>query len=113
MFTFTLLEHAAPGQPAHWDLLIDDGNERVPTWRLAADPIAAAGQPVPAERIADHRRLYLAYEGEVSGGRGRVRRVDQGAAVVTSWPPPAVRGTLMGKRLCGTFAITGGVLVVG
>ena len=29
-------------------------------------------------RLADHRRMYLEYEGEVSGGRGEVMQVAEG-----------------------------------
>jgi hypothetical protein len=31
-----------------------------------------------ADRIGDHREVYLGFEGEVSGGRGTVRRVASG-----------------------------------
>lgn len=37
-------------------------------------PPAALG----AERLADHRRVYLEYEGPLSGDRGEVRRVASG-----------------------------------
>ncbi len=77
---FVLLQHDPPdaGQPPHWDFLIEvAGRELLPTWRLAANPLASPG-PIAAERIADHRRLYLDYEGEIGGGRGRVRRLDHG-----------------------------------
>ena len=46
------------------------------TWRLPALP--ATGEPLDAERIGDHRLLYLDYEGPVSGGRGSVQRIDGG-----------------------------------
>lgn len=36
------------------------------------------GQRLDAERIADHRRDYLTYEGPVSGDRGEVRRLATG-----------------------------------
>jgi hypothetical protein len=34
--------------------------------------------PQAAEKLADHRQDYLTFEGEISGGRGRVERVEQG-----------------------------------
>jgi hypothetical protein len=46
------------------------------TWRLAAPPSARAR--VAAEPLADHRLVYLDYEGPVSGNRGTVRRWDAG-----------------------------------
>lgn len=44
-------------------------------------PIHSLGMPgeCRAERIADHRRIYLEYEGPLSGGRGEVSRVARGA----------------------------------
>lgn len=45
-------------------------------WRLLTEP--AAGIEIVAEVLPDHRRLYLDYEGPVSGGRGTVTRWDAG-----------------------------------
>ena len=75
---FALLEHdtsmAAAVTPAergrHWDLLVEvPGCERLPTWRLERNPLVDAGE-ISAQRIGDHRRRYLEYEGEISGGAG-------------------------------------------
>lgn len=70
---FVILEHDWPTR--HWDLLLEDGNVLL-AWRLLAEP--EPGARVRAERNADHRRLYLDYEGPVSGGRGNVKRWDWG-----------------------------------
>src|SRR5262249_42830737 len=67
------LEHDHP--VLHWDLMLECG-EVLKTWRLAEAP--AQGQTVRAEAIADHRKLYLDYEGPVSGSRGKVKRWDGG-----------------------------------
>ncbi len=72
---FTLLAHHT--EPLHYDLLLERPDSCW-TWRLTAPP----GEPLEATRIADHRKHYLTYEGEVSGGRGRVERVDRGTYVV-------------------------------
>jgi len=71
---FVLLEHDHPG--LHWDFMLENG-ETLLTWRLSRIP-AADGNPVPADPLPDHRRVYLDYEGPVSGNRGTVRRVDAG-----------------------------------
>jgi hypothetical protein len=68
---FAVLTHDWP--TPHFDLVLE-GVGLCPTWRLAAEP---QGE-VPAERIADHRKEYLEYEGPVSGGRGTVTRWDGG-----------------------------------
>ncbi len=111
--TFVLLQHdppaGAPGEPpsfpTHWDFLLETSPDGpLATWRLSADPTASAG-PVLAERIGDHRRAYLDYEGEVSGGRGRVRRVDCGAATVVEQGPGRLVLELTGGSLRGRYAI--------
>jgi len=68
-----ILEHDHPY--LHWDLLIESGDVLY-AWRLSECP--APGRRVSAERIPDHRSLYLNYEGRVSGDRGTVARVCAG-----------------------------------
>ena len=73
MARFVLLEHVWNG--VHWDLMLEHG-EVLRTW--AIDSPVVAGRDLPARALADHRRLYLDYEGEISGDRGHVRRIDTG-----------------------------------
>ena len=74
---FVLHTHSGYG-PLHWDLMLEHG-EALATWQLAASPARLPpGGSMPAKRLPDHRREYLSYEGPVSGGRGRVDRIDQG-----------------------------------
>ena len=113
---FVLLEHeTAPGTaPAtsgadraavHWDLMIEiPSQERLATWRLVLDPLGGA-ETIPAERLADHRRVYLDYEGEISGGRGRVRRLDRGAATVKRCAGGELQTQLQGMHLRGRCEI--------
>lgn len=70
---FAILEHDWPTR--HWDLLLEHGTI-LKSWRLLTEP--HPGQFVVAEPIADHRLLYLDYEGEVSGDRGTVTQWDTG-----------------------------------
>jgi hypothetical protein len=44
------------------------------------------GQTLPALRIADHRPMYLEYEGSISDNRGTVTRICRG--LVLSWGKP-------------------------
>jgi hypothetical protein len=46
------------------------------TWRLSEPP--TPDHSVDAESIGNHRLMYLDYEGEVSGGRGKVKRIAGG-----------------------------------
>lgn len=71
---FVILHHDWPAD--HWDFMVDlDGiSDQVATWSLEQKPgaIPIRGR---AEKLADHRRDYLNYEGPVSGGRGSVHRL--------------------------------------
>lgn len=117
---FVLLEHDLTSVAAnipgagtrHWDLMIEvEGQEPLATWRLLADP--TRDSPVVAERLSDHRRLYLDYEGPVSGGRGVVRRVDAGEALLEPAGADATLLILHGQQLNDRYLIapaTGGGL---
>lgn len=119
---FALLEHdttipkaprpAADGR--HWDFMVGLPDQvRLPTWRLTHNPVATEGD-ISAERITDHRRLYLDYEGEISGGRGFVRRIDHGPATVERLEGDELVIVLAGRHLRGRYGIAhtaGGVLV--
>ncbi|MBN2448121.1 MAG: hypothetical protein JXO22_15435 [Phycisphaerae bacterium] len=116
---FVLLEHTKPAETSpdaavHWDFLVEVvGLELLPTWRLAANPLAARG-PIHATRIQDHRRRFLAYEGELTAGLGSVRCVDRGMAEVVSYGDETVTAQLTGTRLIGVYEIvrdTAGELV--
>lgn len=110
---FVLLEHdtrptvSAPhvSGSIHYDLMIDhDEIGPLLTWRLDESPLMS-NAPIRAERIADHRRIYLEFEGEVSGGRGRVRQIARGLAALRELSEFDVRIRLEGESLRGEFAI--------
>lgn len=89
---FRLAHHYGQGYD-HGDLFLDTGEERIPTYELSpvhlkelqsmpqfpaahfflADEKHPGAWPVI--RKEDHRRIYLHYTGEVSGGRGSVNTV--------------------------------------
>jgi hypothetical protein len=101
---FVLLQHET-GDGLHWDFMIEvPGRELLPTWRLAENPIGRAGE-IAAEPIGEHRRRYLDYEGDISGGRGRVRRVDRGEADVIEFGPHRLTARLHGRSLSGVVRI--------
>ncbi len=88
---FAILTHDHPF--FHWDLLLEAG-EVAWTWRLLDDP---SGEQAPrAERIGDHRLLYLDYAGPVSGGRGVVTRWDAGTYEITAQSAKEMTVSLVG-----------------
>jgi hypothetical protein len=73
---YAVLWHAAVDEP-HFDFLVETrpGSD-LATWRVTAWPVIGAAD---ATRLKDHRRIYLDYEGDLSGHRGRVERIDGGS----------------------------------
>ena len=100
---FVVLEHDWPAR--HWDFLLEAG-EKLRAWRLLAEP--AAGAAVPTEPNADHRLMYLDYDGPVSGGRGTVTRWDAGEFAWERDDAGSVAVQLRGKRLAGRAVIEAG-----
>lgn len=93
---FVLLEHSMPAHfelKTHWDLMLDQASGLLtfqlpclPKCNAAPGPGGAVERPsasaeiLKVTRLPDHRRLYLTFEGEISGGRGHVRRLAGGTA---------------------------------
>ncbi len=81
-----LLEHRLPSGERHFDWLIERPLEpdallvsfRVGVRVDCVGETATGREPLEAVRMKDHRRLYLEYEGELTGGRGDVSRVGEG-----------------------------------
>ena len=95
---YVVLHHTGHG-PDHYDfLLATDADGPLLTWRLARWPVDPA-DAVAAEPLPPHRRAYLTYEGEVSGGRGRVRRVAEGVADGVTVADDAVGFRLDGRQV--------------
>jgi hypothetical protein len=93
---FVLLEHLWNG--VHWDFMLEV-DEALRTW--AIDQPIVVGQDLRARTLPDHRRIYLDFEGEISGNRGQVRRVDTGTYRALEWSAGRVRVELAGSQLVG------------
>ena len=93
---FVVLEHHHQG--VHWDLMLESAGA-LRTWRLEGEPADAA--IIRATPLADHRSIYLEYEGEISGGRGSVTRWDAGSFEWLASEADCVIVKLAGKRLVG------------
>ena len=100
---FVLLHHVMPPIPSfeasggeaetvlagsvasHWDLLFETGEAlvtlrlmRLPAALPEFDAVYSPAMELVAQRLPDHRKLYLEYEGPISGNRGHVSRVAGG-----------------------------------
>lgn len=121
MLRFVLLYHDCPPdylRPSHWDFMLEAGDvlrtwalEHLPNgWRAAHDatqrvfadcPPIAGTDRVAAEQLADHRRAYLEFEGELSGNRGRVTRIAAGTYQMEIDSPTKYRVLIAGDRITG------------
>jgi hypothetical protein len=103
---FTISRHEKPGEP-HFDLFLEPARgDALTTFTTAAAPHqAAVGEALPARRIADHRRAYLDFEGEVSGGRGTVRIVEAGTYRVVEDSPEGRTLEMQGRTFSGVFVL--------
>ena len=69
---YAILHHTGVAIP-HFDLMFETApGGALATWRSADWPVDS---PAVVERLADHRRNYLDYEGPVGDDRGHVSRV--------------------------------------
>lgn len=98
---YVILEHDHPH--LHWDLMLDIG-PTLRTWRLEKPP--QPGETVRAEMLGAHRRLYLDYEGPVSGGRGCVRRWDAGEFTIEEESAERLAFRMSGQRCQCTATLT-------
>jgi hypothetical protein len=80
---FVVLYHDGIDAP-HFDLMLETSSgSALATWRSPAWPIT---ESLALEQLANHRREYLDYEGEISGGRGSVRRIAAGTYRIADHP---------------------------
>jgi hypothetical protein len=75
MLRYVVLHHTGTDNP-HFDLLFERaGKDLLGTMRCSDWPPA---NETAFERIDDHRRVYLEYEGPISANCGEVRRIASG-----------------------------------
>ncbi len=72
---FAVLRHEGHGE-GHFDLLFETSpGSALAAWRSSDWPMGGGSI---VEALPAHRAEYLGYEGPISGGRGWVRRIDEG-----------------------------------
>ena len=100
---FVIQEHATAAG-THWDLMLEEG-DALTTFRLAQMPAAGPGHHVRAERIFDHPLRFLAYEGPVQQGTGRVHIVARGTYRHLAPPGKTIVVKFEGDVLGGDFTL--------
>lgn len=108
-----ILRHDTPDGGWHFDWMILLESGRLMTFRIVERPDEAGGE-FEATRLADHRAAYLEYEGELTGGRGRVTRVARGEVrlVEANDERVVVEGEYGGRRMRWTGTTARGDLWV-
>jgi hypothetical protein len=99
---FVVLRHETPARPLHWDFMLEM-SDVLRTWALDAEP--ADGLSITATALADHRAIYLDYEGPISGDRGHVTRWDWGDYEVLIDRDNQIVARLEGQKLNGEVAL--------
>jgi len=77
-----ILRHQLPEGSVHYDWLLavdHPAKKDLLSWRCVKRPdFIRVGGVVQVERMADHRPIYLEYEGPISADRGSVERIAEG-----------------------------------
>jgi len=97
MNRFVLLHHQSPTDD-HWDVMLETESELV-TWSIPPQSPSGISFSCPATQLSAHRKHYLDYEGEVSGNRGRVSRIDTGTYEQAAPESFILHGTLFAGTL--------------
>jgi hypothetical protein len=107
---FVVLHHETPRgypRPSHYDLMLESGElesgSALRTWALPRLPEREV--ELAAEELPPHRRAYLDYEGEVSGGRGKVTRVAAGEYLTLEENATRLRIKIAGQDLAGELLL--------
>lgn len=103
MCRFVIQEHTT-AEGIHWDLMLEQGGV-LTTFRLEEEPAQALLHEVRAVKIFDHPLRFLAYEGPVQKGTGKVRIVDSGVYECRDRNDAFLTLELNGTVLKGDFAL--------
>jgi hypothetical protein len=95
MLRFSISQHTGSKEGDHFDLFLEQ-DETLKTWRLLNTAFQTAQ---PARQLKDHRKLYLDFEGEIAGDRGRVRIHDTGTYTVDEWREDRIQVALRGRTV--------------
>lgn len=122
-----LLKHTLADGSFHYDWMFarsvyaaDDSRDLV-TFRVSDRVDRPIADPVRAERLPDHRAIYLRFEGDIGGGRGAVSRVAQGECSIDRDEPGEFRArarwdaggwlTIHASSVCGEPGATDAWLI--
>jgi hypothetical protein len=88
----------------HFDLMIElENSDKLLVLKISSLDINSllSNTVIKAERLPDHRKEYLEYEGPVSGGRGSVKIFDSGRCRTILYKEDKCEFELSGKKFVG------------
>jgi hypothetical protein len=97
-------------QAGHFDLMLESGGA-LKTWSFyrplkAYNPAGRAELPAQMLKpLPDHRKAYLAYQGKISKGRGRVKIWDAGVYRKIIWQERLKAVVVSGGKIAGLLVI--------
>lgn len=92
------------GDSVHWDLMLEQ-DAALATWHIPIPPEHIGAEPLAIERIFDHPKRFLDYEGPLRSHPGNVRIHDQGRYVPLVVSDTGWRVRIEGQRLRGDYRI--------
>ncbi len=104
MAEFVILKHILPDQSYHWDLMLEM-EEKLATWQVPQEPSQWSSEPILSERIFDHRKKYLDYEGPINENRGHVIQVAKGNLELIEKTDQLWRCNLMSELISGELLL--------
>ena len=102
LYRFVILHHQTT-MDAHWDVMLES-DIGLATWSITPQCTSGSSFTCQAMPLSPHRKHYLDYEGEISGNRGTVRRIDAGTYEQLS--PKMFK--LYGTHFVGTLTLQNG-----
>ena len=105
---FVIQQHTNP-DGVHWDLMLEM-EDTLWTWRLNTPPAEIGNDPISAERIGDHPKRFLTYEGPVQNNTGTVKIADKGTYALCEQSDIELTLQLHGKILNGTYTLSDSVI---
>lgn len=101
---FVIQKHSKKDDPPHWDLMLEKG-QILATYKVPVEPADWLDRPIDCIRLADHRPIYLDYQGTISGDRGCVQIAAQGCYHTIDMAENFWYVSLSGDTICGTLKL--------
>ena len=105
---FVIQQHTNP-DGVHWDLMLEM-EDTLWTWRLNVPPAEITNEPIRSQRIGDHPKRFLTYEGPVQNNTGTVKIADKGTYQFIKQAEDILTLKINGVILNGTYTLSDSVI---